>query len=62
MSRYLNEKETAPARKLLGQCYEFLNQLDKALVEYKTSLELLPDQKDLVLKGNFRNNYFLQCA
>ncbi|XP_044009025.1 E3 SUMO-protein ligase RanBP2-like [Aphidius gifuensis] len=51
VSSYLEVKsESAPAHKLLGEIFEALGQKQKALVQYKQSLELEGRQDDLVLK------------
>lgn len=51
-SDYLTVRESsASAHKLLGQALENLGQKEKALAQYKCSLELDSKQQDLVLKG-----------
>lgn len=52
MSNYLTIREdSASAHKLLGQALEQLGEKEKALAQYKCSLELESKQQDLVLKG-----------
>jgi tetratricopeptide (TPR) repeat protein len=52
VSNYLTIREdSASAHKLLGQALENLGQKEKALAQYKCSLELESKQQDLVLKG-----------
>ena len=52
VSSYLSVREdSASAHKLLGQALENLGQKEKALAQYKCSLELESKQQDLVLKG-----------
>lgn len=52
VSNYLTVREdSASAHKLLGQALENLGQKEKALAQYKCSLELESKQQDLVLKG-----------
>ncbi|PSN43549.1 hypothetical protein C0J52_03693 [Blattella germanica] len=51
VSSYLTVREdSASAHKLLGQALENLGQKEKALAQYKCSLELESKQQDLVLK------------
>ncbi|KAJ9581134.1 hypothetical protein L9F63_023687, partial [Diploptera punctata] len=51
VSSYLSMREdSASAHKLLGQALENLGQKEKALAQYKCSLELESKQQDLVLK------------
>jgi hypothetical protein len=52
VSNYLTVREdSASAHKLLGQTLEQLGEKEKALAQYKCSLELESKQQDLVLKG-----------
>lgn len=52
VSNYLTIREdSASAHKLLGQALEQLGEKEKALSQYKCSLELESKQQDLVLKG-----------
>lgn len=57
---YLSVKnESSVGHKLLGQCYEYFGDRDKALSEYKYSLQLDPKQPELILKGTV---LFLSCV
>lgn len=59
VSNYLTVREdSASAHKLLGQALENLGQKEKALAQYKCSLELESKQQDLVLKGKDIGQYF----
>ena len=54
MLGYLTVKENhAAPHKLLGQVHEALADYSKAVTAYKRSLELDPNQKQLVLKSKF---------
>ena len=49
---FLSVRESVPqAHKLMGQIYEAVRDKQKAVESYKRSLDLDPEQKDLVLKG-----------
>jgi E3 SUMO-protein ligase RanBP2 len=59
VSKYLTVREdSASAHKLLGYALENLGQKEKALAQYKCSLELESKQQDLVLKGKIIGTYF----
>jgi E3 SUMO-protein ligase RanBP2 len=59
VSNYLTVREdSACAHKLLGQALENLGQKEKALAQYKCSLELDSKQQDLALKGKIIGMYF----
>lgn len=50
---YLSVKDdSSVGHKLLAQCYECSEEKEKALSEYKYSLQLDPKQPELVLRGN----------
>lgn len=47
---FLNVNENSPeGRRLLGHCYEKLGNKEKSIAEYKKSLDLTPNQPELLL-------------
>lgn len=57
---YLSVKDnSAIAHKLLAQCYEYFGDKEKALAEYKYSLQLDPKQSQLILKSKMNLYIFL---
>ena len=49
---YLSVKDdSSVGHKLLAQCYECVQEKEKALNEYKYSLQLDPKQPELILRG-----------
>ena len=56
LAGFLSVRENfAPAHKLLGQIYEGLQEVEKAITAYKRSLDLDDKQKDVLIKSKSSN-------
>lgn len=61
VEQYLSQKDNnAAAHKLLGQTLQKLGQKEKALEQYKISLDIDPTQTSLILESEYFDFLFIE--